>query len=153
MMRKWENAEMEKDIQAIKARFRTWFNRRWAEMDAREGDRTTQQELADRIGITRSAVAQYASGRQIPDDDNLDKIAKFFGYDVYDVLEKPGPPDDFSKFPPEYAARLRKVAGEIEAMLNSGKFAPGSPEHDAAAREIFSRNGLDLKDIDIEIER
>jgi transcriptional regulator with XRE-family HTH domain len=130
-------------------KFQAWFNRKWSEWDAKEGRRTIQQELADYLGITRASVAQYAAGRQLPEGDSLRRIAKKFGVEVYEILGVKPLPDDFSQFPPSLAARLRAASNEMEDLLNDGEFAPNSPEHLAAARDVFARHGLDLKDIEI----
>jgi transcriptional regulator with XRE-family HTH domain len=133
-----------------KAAFRAWFNRKWAEWDSREERRTTQQELADWLGISRSAVAAYTSGKKIAEGGNLRRIARKFGEEVYELFGLDIPPDEFSRFPDPLAERLRVASDEIECLLNSGKFSPNSPEHLAAAREIFDRLGFDLNDIEIE---
>ena len=73
--------------------FQAWFNRKWAEWDAYNERRSTQYELAEHLGITRSAVAQYTSGRQIPDIGNIVSIASKFGDEIYEILgvDKPVP--------------------------------------------------------------
>lgn len=38
----------------------------------------TQQELADKIGVVRTAIANYETGRTIPDADTLSLLAKIF---------------------------------------------------------------------------
>ncbi len=38
----------------------------------------TQQELANKIGIVRTAIANYETGRTIPDSDTLTLLAKIF---------------------------------------------------------------------------
>lgn len=136
------------DMPDKKAKFREWFIRRWGEWDASTGRRSTQQEIADYLGVSRSAVAQYVSGRQVPEGDNLRQIARRLGADVYMVLGGEDLADVFSQFPEPLASRLRSAATEIEALLESG-VEPNSPEHAAAAREIFSKYGFSLKDIDI----
>jgi transcriptional regulator with XRE-family HTH domain len=129
-----------------KENFASWFNKKWAEWDAREGRRTIQQELADYLGISRESVAYYAHGRKFPEGDNLRKIARRFGPEIYEIL---GIEDGFSQFPPSLAVRLRGASKEINDLLNAGEFAPGSPEHEAAACAVFARYGLELKDISI----
>lgn len=42
----------------------------------------TQAELANRIGISRSAIGMYESGERIPRPDDLEKIADFFNVDL-----------------------------------------------------------------------
>jgi transcriptional regulator with XRE-family HTH domain len=129
-----------------KEMFGSWFNKKWAEWDAREERRTTQQELADYLGVSRESVAYYIRGKKFPEGENLRRIARRFGPEIYEIL---GIEDGFAQFPPSLAVRLRGASREINELLNTGEFAPGSPEHEAAAREVFARHGLELKDIEI----
>ena len=46
----------------------------------------SQQELADRLGISRSAVGMYEQGRRDPDFELLDSIADLFGVDLSYML-------------------------------------------------------------------
>lgn len=44
----------------------------------RTGQKLTQQQLADRIGVAKSVVSYYESGDRYPSYDVLIKIAKIF---------------------------------------------------------------------------
>lgn len=46
--------------------------------ELRNKRKLTQQELADKVGITRATYAQYELGRRTPDYDTLIKLAKFY---------------------------------------------------------------------------
>ena len=46
----------------------------------------TQQELADKLYISRSLYAKYESGIAIPSKDTLQKIALLFNFDVNDLV-------------------------------------------------------------------
>lgn len=46
----------------------------------------TQQEAADRIGVSRSAVANYESGRKIPHKEVLIRIANIFEVSIDELL-------------------------------------------------------------------
>lgn len=48
----------------------------------RKGRKLTQQELADRLGITRATVSNYEVGRRAPHISELKRIAEFFGVGV-----------------------------------------------------------------------
>lgn len=48
----------------------------------RKEKRMTQQELADALKITRSALSMYESGNRIPPDDVKEAIADFFNVDM-----------------------------------------------------------------------
>ena len=48
----------------------------------RKGRKYTQQELADRMGITRCTVSNYEVGRRTPHLTELKRFAEFYGVDL-----------------------------------------------------------------------
>jgi transcriptional regulator with XRE-family HTH domain len=52
----------------------------------REERQLTQEELAGRIGITRSALSHYENNRRAPDYDTLLHIANYFEVRLDDLL-------------------------------------------------------------------
>lgn len=42
----------------------------------------TQQELADKLGLSRSAIGMYEKGEREPDFETLELIADFFNVDM-----------------------------------------------------------------------
>ena len=46
----------------------------------------TQGQMADLLGISRSAVSMYETGNREPDLETLEKIAKFFNVDMNYLL-------------------------------------------------------------------
>lgn len=116
-----ENGNRNKD-------FAAWFNRKWAEWDTKEERRTTQQELAAYLDISRSAIAQYVSRRQIPEGQNLANIAKRFGPEIYEILGLPVPELDI---PPEFSA----LEDLVRSSVRAAGVPMGSPE---AAKIVIS---------------
>lgn len=43
----------------------------------------TQRELADAVGVSRSLIASFETGRRVPDLDMVDRIATVLGVDVW----------------------------------------------------------------------
>lgn len=48
----------------------------------RTENKYTQQELAEKIGVSRSAVGMYETGERQPDFETLEVIADFFNVDM-----------------------------------------------------------------------
>lgn len=48
----------------------------------RKGRKLTQEELAEKLGITRATVSNYEVGRRSPHITELKRIADFFGVGV-----------------------------------------------------------------------
>ncbi len=48
----------------------------------RKGRKLTQQELADKMGITRATVSNYEVGRRSPHLSELQRFAEFYGVDL-----------------------------------------------------------------------
>ena len=47
--------------------------------------RLTQEELAERINVSKSAIAKWETDAGIPDRDNLQRLAKAIGVSVDDM--------------------------------------------------------------------
>lgn len=54
----------------------------------REAARYTQDEVAQAIGITRSAYSNYESGEREAPYDVLEKVSDLFGCDMYVLFEE-----------------------------------------------------------------
>lgn len=52
----------------------------------------TQEELAEKLHVTRQAVGHYESGRTVPDVDTCRRLAEVFGVSLEVVLEGEGEP-------------------------------------------------------------
>ena len=48
----------------------------------------TQEELADKLGMTQAAISRFETGDRKPDVDDLIAIAKFFGCKIDDLIDK-----------------------------------------------------------------
>lgn len=66
----------------------------------------SQQELADQIYVSRSAIAKWEAGNGMPDIENLRSLAEFFGVTLDELLDGSTPirsirePIDLSRFSP-----------------------------------------------------
>jgi hypothetical protein len=137
----------------IKMEFYDWFDEKYFDWS---GDgKKSENQFAVFLKISQATVNAWRNrSRGKPTSKKIiNRLTEVYGDSdprVYEILGVDRPQDEFSQFPGTLGERFRAAAEEIESMLNSGKFAPGSPEHEAAAREIFSRHGFELTDIDIE---
>lgn len=48
--------------------------------------RRTQQEVADKVGITKSALAMYERDKRVPRDEIKVKLAAFYGETVQSIF-------------------------------------------------------------------
>lgn len=54
----------------------------------RQSKKVTQDEFAKLVGISRSAIGMYESGKRRPDYETLEKLADFFNVDMDYLLGK-----------------------------------------------------------------
>ena len=101
----------------------------------REQNGLTQQQVADVLGISRSAYCGYETGRRSPDIDTLVQLSNFYGISVGKFVEKIVPQymfdDEFLESQPEahYLAQLSKE--EIDLIVNLRLSS------DSAKKEVF----------------
>lgn len=78
----------------------------------RKANGMTQADLADRLGISRSAIGNYEQARRDPDFEILDAVADLFDVDVSFLL---GRNDDPKHYP---GNRLRSVNVQSSALTD-----------------------------------
>lgn len=101
----------------------------------RNQNKLTQQQVADVLGISRSAYCGYETGRRSPDIDTLMSLSKFYGISLEKFIGKiPANyvyDDEFIESQPEahYMAQLSKEETDLIINLRLS--------NDDAKREIF----------------
>ena len=48
----------------------------------RKQNNMTQEELADKLGVTKSAISMYENGKRFPDYDTLERIANLLNVNI-----------------------------------------------------------------------
>lgn len=85
----------------------------------------TQEQLADRIHVSKSAVAKWETDRGIPDRDNLYRLAEVLGADITELHRIIGNPDG------NKGEGIVNITPEVIATLESHGYrviAPGENE-------------------------
>ena len=98
----------------------------------RHQERLTQEDLAKRLGVSRSAIGMYERGKREPDLKTLEKIADIFGVDMNFILNHPGSgsgssadtisAEYYTKFSALDQADQLKALGYIEGLLSEKKY-------------------------------
>lgn len=52
----------------------------------RKINRLSQEELAERIGVTRQTISKYETGESVPDIDKCKELADVFGVTLDDLV-------------------------------------------------------------------
>jgi repressor LexA len=73
------------------------FKNRFKELREKMG--LYQKEIADRLGIDRSTVTAYETGKRMPDPNGLARIASFFGVSVDYLLGREEPKERWAEVP------------------------------------------------------
>ncbi|MEY8763416.1 MULTISPECIES: helix-turn-helix domain-containing protein [Clostridium] len=77
------------------------------------GEKITQQKLAKKLGISRSYLGDIESGRTIPNDEIIDKIAK-----ALNVSPEYLKGESIEKNPGETTQIVNEIQTELETKLN-----------------------------------
>ena len=88
------------------------FNEKLQELRKQKG--LTQEDLAERLYVSRTAVSKWESGRGYPNIDSLKEISKYFSVSIDDCLD-----DVLQKFSSHYChmAIARDEKGKVRGML------------------------------------
>lgn len=107
----------------------------------REQNNLTQQQLADKIGITRASLSHYEKNRREPDYKTLEKLADFFEVSIDYLLgrtDKPtnkSLPETTEKDEKDIAKRLQNFKKEIEQ--SDGLAFSGEPLSEEAKESLI----------------
>ena len=99
----------------------------------RQEKKMSQQDLADRLKISRSAVGMYEQGRRGPDFDILDDVAELFDVDFNYMLGKTDVRGQYPKSAPKVTIKT-KGKKTLVSIARSTPYKPvrtqKQPEHD-----------------------
>jgi len=83
--------------------------------------RASLDEFADYIGYSRSLVSMWMSGKRLPTEEGIKRLAELFGDEIYDVLGIPRPNPFLQKLnriweniPPDKQQQLVEQAEQFE---------------------------------------
>jgi len=67
---------------------------KFLEWQQKTGGRRTVKQFAEYIGVGQTTVSGWWNEGRKPEGDNVSKLARLFGTDVYDVLGLPRPEEN-----------------------------------------------------------
>lgn len=98
------------------------FSEKLLELRRREG--LSQEQLADRLGVTRQSVSKWESGAAVPELNKLIALSDLFSvsvdYLVRDTLEEP---DRLSEPPAASTAKLEQQVEELSQYVRGWRYA------------------------------
>ncbi|EIJ79173.1 immunity repressor protein [Bacillus methanolicus PB1] len=78
----------------------------------------SQEEIAQKIGISRARLSHYETGRSEPDSETLKKLADFYGVSTDYLLGSENAKKPSDDLPPLTEKDERDIARDLEKMLN-----------------------------------
>jgi transcriptional regulator with XRE-family HTH domain len=94
----------------------------------RERSTLTQEELANKLGISRASLSHYETSRREPDYDTINKIASFFKVSVDYLLGRSDHPDvlddDVRDFVDNLELSNEKILEKFALTVDGRKLTP-----------------------------
>lgn len=115
----------------------------------RKSNNYTQDDLAEKLGISRQAVSKWETGMTIPDLEVLLKISKLYDITINDILEPKIQPQritDFEQISTISEKELKEVLEQFDTNLLVTALMGASPETNSFCERL-------LPDIDFEMAR
>ncbi len=109
-------------------------------LEMRKANELTQQEVAEKIGKTRSAIANYESGRIQPSLDDLLKFSDMFRCPIDDLLREQKMFQNETYLIQEYEHKIQALLCTI-SILNDEL---GKPEGEPSQRLFFFKEQIRL---------
>lgn len=114
----------------------------------RKGHNYTQDDLAQKLNISRQAVSKWETGAAIPDLEVLLKISKLYNITINDILEPQIQPQritDFEQISTISEKELKEVLNQFEADSLVLALMGASPETNRFCERLFP--DIDFKKI------
>ena len=115
----------------------------------RKSNNYTQDDLAEKLGISRQAVSKWETGMTIPDLEVLLKISKLYDITINDILEpkiQPQKITDFEQISTISEKELKEVLEQFDTNSLVTALMGASPETNSFCERL-------LPDIDFEMAR
>lgn len=115
----------------------------------RKSNNYTQDDLAEKLGISRQAVSKWETGMTIPDLEVLLKISKIYDITINDILEPKIQPQritDFEQISTISEKELKEVLEQFDTNSLVIALMGASPEINSFCERLFP-------DIDFEMTR
>ena len=109
----------------------------------------TQDDLAQKLNISRQAVSKWETGTTIPDLETLLKLSKLYHTTINDILEPEIQPQritDFEQLPTIHENELKEALKQFDAVSLVTALMGASPETNRFMEKLFP-------DIDYEMTR
>lgn len=120
----------------------------------RKSHHYTQEDLAQRLDISRQAVSKWETGTTIPDIGLLLKISKLYDISINDILEPKIQPQritDFEQIATIPEKDLETILKQIDTNCLAIALMGASPETNSLCAAIFPE--IDFKTIQSRISR
>ncbi|MFC5446815.1 helix-turn-helix domain-containing protein [Paenibacillus aestuarii] len=95
----------------------------------REKQALTQEDLANKLGISRAALSHYETSRREPDYDTINKIASFFHVSIDYLLGRTSQPDnvldqEVRDFVDQLELSDEKILEKFDLTIDGKKLSP-----------------------------
>ncbi len=100
----------------------------------------TQEELAEKLDISRQAVSKWETGKTVPDMDVLLKISKLYGISINDILEPKIQPQritDFEQICTIPKEKLKEIMGQFDTDSLVIALMGASPDVNQFCEKLF----------------
>jgi transcriptional regulator with XRE-family HTH domain len=130
-----------------------WLLNHYRNWERQTGRKQSGSEFARWIGVKQPTLNRWMNGDSIPAADNLRRLARKLGPDIYQVVGQEIPddlfPDALAGLTPSLRGRLESAIAETREAYHARKIITDSPEADRIAMEIFGKHGLIYKSTSI----
>ena len=99
--------------------------------DLRKTNGFSQEELAEKIGVSRQAVSKWENGESSPDTDNLIALASLYGITLDELVNGPKPNEE-------------KVEPEIEVIDSDGDDDESKPRRMSKPQAFINSIGFPI---------
>ena len=107
-------------------------------VELRKKNGLSQEELADKLGLSRQAVSKWERAESSPDTDNLICLAKLYNVSLDDLLQTSQDVEEIAEDVKVKESEKENSIKELKEKLEEKRWANLSPEEQARYKKISS---------------
>ena len=105
-------------------------------VELRKKNGLSQEELADKLGLSRQAVSKWERAESSPDTDNLICLAKLYNVSLDELLQTSQDVDEIAENVKEKESEKENSIKELKEKLEEKRWANLSPEEQARYKKF-----------------
>lgn len=100
--------------------FGKWITRKFLDLQSESGHAWTVTEFAEYLECPQQSASRWMSGKSLPDEARINRLAEKLGDDIYEVTGYPRPDPDLHYISSNWSRASAKLRKSVRSLFERG---------------------------------